>query len=206
MIRTFFPLTRWTKKPGSSASLVQGGTSCSSRLREVIKSSTAGRVMCGARARGRVARHRSRPQVKKKTRSVILSEPSSSSIPTITRTRGRSILSAPVLLCARPPGGYLVPRIARVLVEVPNRHSPSYSSCRRHQYPCSLRPRGRPVESLVHAPETVQSARVRRVRVVGDAILERERAHAGSPPGSRTSTVRKLYSLAPGCARPGSRG
>src|SRR5260370_18558225 len=38
---------------------------------------------------------------------------------------------------------------------------------------------GRGVEPLVHAPEDVQPALVRRVDVVYDAILERERAHAG---------------------------
>src|SRR2546425_10169440 len=37
----------------------------------------------------------------------------------------------------------------------------------------------RAAEPLVHAPEAVQPARVRRVGVVYDAILERERAHAG---------------------------
>src|SRR5207302_8591737 len=37
----------------------------------------------------------------------------------------------------------------------------------------------RAVEPLVHAPEDVQPALVRRVGVVDDAILERERAHAG---------------------------
>src|SRR6266704_4435983 len=37
----------------------------------------------------------------------------------------------------------------------------------------------RAVEPLVHAPEAVQPALVRRVGVVYDAILERERAHAG---------------------------
>ena len=35
------------------------------------------------------------------------------------------------------------------------------------------------VEPLVRAPEDVQPARVRRVGVVDDAILQRERAHAG---------------------------
>src|SRR5712692_6051965 len=35
------------------------------------------------------------------------------------------------------------------------------------------------VEPLVHAPEAVDPALVRRVGVVDDAILERERAHAG---------------------------
>src|SRR5712691_6937780 len=35
------------------------------------------------------------------------------------------------------------------------------------------------VEPLVHAPQAVQAALVRRVGVVDDAILERERAHAG---------------------------
>src|ERR1700741_4762467 len=39
-------------------------------------------------------------------------------------------------------------------------------------------PRWRRVEPLVHAPEAVQAARVRRVRVVDDSVLERERAHA----------------------------
>src|SRR6266481_3682144 len=40
-------------------------------------------------------------------------------------------------------------------------------------------PAWRAVEPLVHAPEAVQPARVRRVGVVDDAILQRERAHAG---------------------------
>ncbi len=46
-------------------------------------------------------------------------------------------------------------------------------------------PAWRAVEPLVHGPEDVQPARVRRVGVVDDAILERERAHAGpfSPVG-----------------------
>src|SRR4051812_35827755 len=37
----------------------------------------------------------------------------------------------------------------------------------------------RAVEPLVHAPQAVQPARVRRVGVVDDAVLARERAHAG---------------------------
>src|SRR5207245_10398956 len=37
----------------------------------------------------------------------------------------------------------------------------------------------RAVEPLVHAPEAVHPARVRRVRMVYDAVLQRERAHAG---------------------------
>src|SRR6266850_4624829 len=41
-----------------------------------------------------------------------------------------------------------------------------------------IAPPGCAVEPLVHAPEAVQPARVRRVGVVDDAILERERAHA----------------------------
>src|SRR6266542_237104 len=36
------------------------------------------------------------------------------------------------------------------------------------------------VEPLVHAPEAVEPARVGGVGVVDDAVLERERAHAGS--------------------------
>src|SRR5215510_13685764 len=40
-------------------------------------------------------------------------------------------------------------------------------------------PAGRTVEPLVHAPQAVQPTRVRRVGVVDDAILKRERAHAG---------------------------
>src|SRR5438045_5909666 len=39
---------------------------------------------------------------------------------------------------------------------------------------------GRAIEPLVHAPETVQSARISRIGVVNDAVLERERAHARS--------------------------
>src|SRR5215471_2551779 len=40
-------------------------------------------------------------------------------------------------------------------------------------------PAWRAVKPLVHAPQAVQPARVRRVGVVDDAILKRERAHAG---------------------------
>src|SRR5512133_4387274 len=36
----------------------------------------------------------------------------------------------------------------------------------------------RPVEPLVHPPEPVEPARIGGVRVVDDAVLERERAHA----------------------------
>src|SRR5204863_7388413 len=36
---------------------------------------------------------------------------------------------------------------------------------------------GRAIEPLVHSPETVQSARISRIGVVNDAVLERERAH-----------------------------
>src|SRR6516225_8186582 len=39
-------------------------------------------------------------------------------------------------------------------------------------------PLGRPVEPLVHAPEAIQSARIGRIGVVDDAVLECERAHA----------------------------
>src|SRR5918996_311913 len=39
-------------------------------------------------------------------------------------------------------------------------------------------PPGGAVEPLVHAPEAVQSARIGGIRVVDDAVLERERAHA----------------------------
>src|SRR3989442_8487519 len=39
-------------------------------------------------------------------------------------------------------------------------------------------PLGCAVEPLVHAPEAVQSARIGRIGVVDDAVLERERAHA----------------------------
>src|SRR5216684_3048056 len=44
----------------------------------------------------------------------------------------------------------------------------------------------RAVEPLVHAPDAVHPALVRRVGVIDDAILERERAHAG-----RFSPVRR---------------
>src|SRR3989442_3861332 len=40
-------------------------------------------------------------------------------------------------------------------------------------------PLGGAVEPLVHAPEAVHSARIGRIGVVDDAILERERAYAG---------------------------
>src|SRR5579883_3094052 len=37
----------------------------------------------------------------------------------------------------------------------------------------------RAVEPLVHVPEPVESSRVRRIRVVDDAVFQHERAHAG---------------------------
>src|SRR5213594_744176 len=43
--------------------------------------------------------------------------------------------------------------------------------------PRLVAPSGRAVEPLVHAPEAVQSARIGGIRVVDDAVLERERAH-----------------------------
>src|SRR5215472_5069569 len=52
-------------------------------------------------------------------------------------------------------------------------------------------PLRRPVQPLVHAPQAVQAARVGRVSVVDDSVLERERAHAralsgvGRPVGAR---------------------
>src|SRR6266542_3669053 len=57
-------------------------------------------------------------------------------------------------------------------------------------------PSRRPVEPLVHAPEAVQAARIGRVRVVDDSVLERERAHAralarvGRPVGARRCGTR----------------
>src|SRR5437899_12696727 len=44
--------------------------------------------------------------------------------------------------------------------------------------PRLVTPLGCTVEPLVHPPETVQSARIRGIGVVDDAVLERERAHA----------------------------
>src|SRR5512144_3328098 len=46
--------------------------------------------------------------------------------------------------------------------------------------PVLVAPAWRPVEPLVHAPEPVQPAGIGRVRVVDGAIVEGERAHAGS--------------------------
>src|SRR5215472_2576561 len=52
-------------------------------------------------------------------------------------------------------------------------------------------PSRRPVQPLVHAPQAVQAARIGRVGVVDDSVLERERAHAralagvGRPVGAR---------------------
>src|SRR5438093_3169639 len=40
-------------------------------------------------------------------------------------------------------------------------------------------PQRRSVEPLIHAPEPVEPARIRRVRVVDGAVLEDERAHPG---------------------------
>src|SRR5438132_8463489 len=37
---------------------------------------------------------------------------------------------------------------------------------------------GGAIEPLVHAPEAIQSARIRGIRVIDHAVLERERAHA----------------------------
>src|SRR5215469_15254340 len=45
---------------------------------------------------------------------------------------------------------------------------------------CLVASLGGAVEPLERAPEAVQPARVRGIGVVDDAILERERAHAGS--------------------------
>src|SRR5215468_7207142 len=47
--------------------------------------------------------------------------------------------------------------------------------------PCArfVAPFRRAVEPLVHAPKAVQSAPIGGVGVVDDAVLERERAHAG---------------------------
>src|ERR1051326_2819966 len=53
-----------------------------------------------------------------------------------------------VLVVAAPPGGFFVT------------------------------PFGSAVEPLVHAPESVQSARIGGIGVIDDAVLERERAHA----------------------------
>jgi hypothetical protein len=50
----------------------------------------------------------------------------------------------------------------------------SYSSWRRHQTPVSLRPSGAR-SSHIHAPEAIQSARIRGIGVVDDAVVERER-------------------------------
>src|SRR5438128_12082491 len=44
---------------------------------------------------------------------------------------------------------------------------------------CLVATEWRAVEPLVHVPESIYPARVRRVGVVDDAILQRERAHAG---------------------------
>src|SRR5512133_1164761 len=43
-------------------------------------------------------------------------------------------------------------------------------------------PLRRAVEPLIHAPEAVEAARVGRIRVVDDTVLERERAHAWTLP------------------------
>jgi hypothetical protein len=61
-------------------------------------------------------------------------------------------------------------------------------------------PSRRPVQPLVHGPEAVRAARVGRVGVVDDSVLERERAHAcpvvappsrraGQPPDARTGAA-----------------
>jgi len=46
-------------------------------------------------------------------------------------------------------------------------------------------PFGRPVEPLVHAPETVQSTCIGGIGVVNDAVLEHKRAHARPLAGVR---------------------
>src|SRR3981189_3243256 len=53
-----------------------------------------------------------------------------------------------------------------------------YSSWRRHHTPVSLRPFGGAVEPLVHAPEAVHSARIGRIAVVDNAVLDHEGAQA----------------------------
>src|SRR6266536_6289438 len=65
--------------------------------------------------------------------------------------------------------------LALVLVVAPVPHAGAQVA-RTHEQ-ALVAPAWRAVEPLVHAPETVQPARVRRVGVVDDAILEREGAH-----------------------------
>src|SRR5438067_12141035 len=75
-------------------------------------------------------------------------------------------------LCFRNGAGSIVnsPPAPRSLFGLPV-HSRLYSSWRRHQTSSSL-PLGGAVEPLVHAPEPVESARVRGIGVVNKAVLE----------------------------------
>lgn len=41
------------------------------------------------------------------------------------------------------------------------------------------------IEPLIHSPESIHSARVSRVSVIDNSVLERERAHSGTPQYSR---------------------
>ncbi len=70
------------------------------------------------------------------------------------------------------------PRRRGMLVGVGLHHLP-YSSCRRHQTPCSFRPSGARSSHWSRAPQDVESARKGRVRVIDLAAVEHERAHAG---------------------------
>src|SRR6266487_1730524 len=73
--------------------------------------------------------------------------------PSVTRLMRCSTSLAVVLVVAAPPGAVLVAA------------------------------EGGAVEPLVHAPQDVEPAQVRRIGVVYDAVLPHERAHAGDFPG-----------------------
>ena len=76
-----------------------------------------------------------------------------------------------------PNGGVLRHRGLRPVVHL-GPCAVGYSSWRRHQRPVSLRPRGARSSHWYMPQRPSRPARVRRVGVVDDAVLEHERAHA----------------------------
>src|SRR5258708_7636182 len=77
--------------------------------------------------------------------------------------------------CRPPPSGSGAPSAARVRAEWL-----AFVVCVvvAQPIPWLIAPFGGAIEPLVHAPQAVQPAGVCRIRVVDDAVFERERAHA----------------------------
>src|SRR5579859_5982337 len=54
-------------------------------------------------------------------------------------------------------------------------------------------PLGRTIEPRIHAPQRVDATRVGGIRVIDDAILERERTHTGPLPDEGAEVDARLY-------------